>query len=101
MYKKTQFLGGVYKVAFLFVVIFVLTGCSSQDSYQSSTSGNNFVRTDDPKTTRSYAETGDKDCSDFKTQESAQEFFEDAGGPSEDFHNLDRDGDGRVCESLP
>ena len=28
------------------------------------------------------------------------DFFEKEGGPAEDFHNLDRDGDGIVCESL-
>lgn len=43
----------------------------------------------------------DKDCSDFHTQREAQEFFEANGGPSSDPHGLDRDGDGRVCESLP
>lgn len=41
----------------------------------------------------------DYDCSDFSTQEEAQDFFEEAG--SGDPHNLDRDSDGVVCESLP
>jgi len=41
----------------------------------------------------------DKDCSDFATQSDAQTFFEDAG-PG-DPHQLDADGDGTVCESLP
>ena len=58
------------------------------------------VRNDDPKTERSFSEYGDKDCSDFSSQSEAQEFFEEQGGPDEDFHNLDRDGDGVVCESL-
>lgn len=41
----------------------------------------------------------DRDCSDFDTQEEAQAFFErhQPGDP----HNLDGDGDGRACESLP
>ena len=57
-------------------------------------------RTDDFETERSYSEYGDMDCSDFGSQEEAQEFFESEGGPDEDYHNLDRDGDGWVCESL-
>lgn len=44
---------------------------------------------------------GDKDCSDFKTQKEAQDFFIAAGGPSNDPHKLDVDGDGEACESLP
>lgn len=50
---------------------------------------------------RSYGEYGDYDCSDFSTQAEAQRFFEAEGGPREDYHNLDRDGDGVACESLP
>jgi len=41
----------------------------------------------------------DRDCSDFSTQNAAQQFYE-AHGPG-DPHNLDGDGDGRACESLP
>ena len=43
----------------------------------------------------------DRDCSDFETQPEAQRFFEQAGGPAQDPHRLDGDGDGRACESLP
>jgi len=43
----------------------------------------------------------DRDCSDFDTQPEAQRFFERAGGPSQDPHRLDGDGDGIACESLP
>ena len=42
----------------------------------------------------------DKDCSDFNNQAQAQAFF-DNHNPSQDPHNLDGDGDGRVCETLP
>jgi len=59
-----------------------------------------FYRDDDPTTERSFGEYGDYDCSDFSTQRQAQAFFEDEGGPDEDYHNLDRDGDGEACESL-
>jgi len=61
---------------------------------------NNFIRNDDPQTTRSF-ESGDYDCADFSTQSEAQDFFIENGGPYNDPHGLDRDGDGVVCESLP
>jgi len=59
-----------------------------------------FDRDDDYAETRSYEDYGDLDCSDFYSQWEAQEFFESEGGPWEDYHNLDRDGDGVACESL-
>jgi micrococcal nuclease len=40
-------------------------------------------------------------CADFKTQAEAQATFEGCGGVANDIHQLDRDRDGRVCESLP
>jgi endonuclease YncB( thermonuclease family) len=43
----------------------------------------------------------DRDCSDFSSQASAQEFFIAEGGPSSDPHRLDADGDGIACESNP
>jgi len=66
-----------------------------------SSKNEGYDRYDDWSTERSYKEYGDYDCSDFSTQEEAQEFFEAEGGPGEDYHNLDRDGDGVACESLP
>ncbi|WP_367272899.1 excalibur calcium-binding domain-containing protein [Devosia sp.] len=39
------------------------------------------------------------DCSDFRTQREAQEFYE-RQGPG-DPHRLDRDNDGIACEALP
>lgn len=47
------------------------------------------------------AQEDDRNCSDFETQEEAQAFFEDEGGPEQDPHGLDQDGDGVACESLP
>ena len=44
---------------------------------------------------------GDLDCADFASQKDAQAFFEAMGGPREDPDNLDEDGDGVVCRSLP
>jgi len=62
--------------------------------------GNIYDRYDNPYQER-LRYTGDYDCPDFSTQEEAQEFFESEGGPYDDPHNLDKDGDGIACESLP
>ena len=43
----------------------------------------------------------DRNCSDFATWREAQDFYVAEGGPSEDPHRLDRDGDGTACQSLP
>jgi micrococcal nuclease len=43
---------------------------------------------------------GDRDCSDFSSHEEAQRFYEAEGGPGQDPHRLDGDGDGLACESL-
>ena len=40
----------------------------------------------------------DRDCADFDSQEEAQQFFEEQGGPDEDPHRLDEDQDGEACE---
>ena len=49
-----------------------------------------------------YDPTGpDRDCGDFQRWERAQAFFEAAGGPADDRHRLDQDGDGVACELLP
>jgi hypothetical protein len=43
----------------------------------------------------------DRNCGDFDTYEEALEFYLAAGGPAQDPHNLDSNGDGKPCESLP
>jgi hypothetical protein len=43
--------------------------------------------------------SGDRNCSDFNTQQEAQTFFEN-NDPSGDPHDLDRDSDGIACEAL-
>ena len=43
----------------------------------------------------------DRDCGDFDTYQEALDFYMAAGGPAEDPHNLDSDGDGKPCDSLP
>ncbi len=39
-----------------------------------------------------------KGCKDFETQEEAQEMYE---SDKDCYKNLDKDGDGKACESLP
>lgn len=48
-------------------------------------------------TSAALAATTDKDCGDFPSQAAAQAFFV-ANGPG-DPHRLDRDNDGKACES--
>jgi hypothetical protein len=43
----------------------------------------------------------DRNCGDFSRQGAAQAFFLSQGGPNEDPHRLDGNGDGVACESLP
>lgn len=52
---------------------------------------------------RSGTSTGSDlyNCSDFATENEAQEHFLAAGGPSSDPNDLDRDGDGYACEYDP
>lgn len=45
--------------------------------------------------------TNEYNCADFNTQLEAQKFFTNAGGPSKDTNDLDRDNDGQACEELP
>ncbi len=82
------------------IVIGVLIIAGAILGWQSGIIPSSYTRSDDYETERSYGEYGDFDCDDFDTWGEAQEFFEDEGGPSEDYHNLDRDGDGIACESL-
>ena len=42
----------------------------------------------------------DRDCGDFRNWKEAQAFYEAAGGPHRDRHDLDRDRDGIACEAL-
>ena len=46
--------------------------------------------------------TTDRNCSDFSTQQQAQQYFDSHGGsPSNNVDGLDADHDGVACESLP
>jgi endonuclease YncB( thermonuclease family) len=47
------------------------------------------------------AEAADRDCGDFASQRAAQLFFLKAGGPRQDPHRLDSEGDGIACETNP
>jgi len=69
--------------------------CSGQRTSASSTSSS------PARNSSGKSIGGDKDCSDFKTQQEAQDFFILQGGPASDPHKLDQDKDGVACESLP
>jgi len=47
-----------------------------------------------------WADQPDWDCGDFETWSEAQAFFEAAGGPGQDPHRLDTDGNGVACEGM-
>ncbi len=59
------------------------------------------VQTQSGQTQVEEEEFQDRNCGDFETWQDAQEFFLSEGGPSEDPHRLDGDGNGRACQSLP
>ncbi len=69
----------------------MLDGCSEGDGSESLTPDDGGFDPAGP----------DRNCSDFDTWREAQDFFEAAGGPDEDPHRLDINGDGVACESLP
>lgn len=98
-------LGGILVALALLVFGYFYFSSPEDNSYAPSKIDSGSVlqesieRTDDPRVERPPS-TGDYDCSDFYSQEEAQEFFEEEGGPWDDPHNLDRDGDGVACESL-
>jgi len=73
---------------------------NSNDTFVPTTG---FLRDDNPIETRTHVSPTviDRDCSDFSTHAQAQAFFMANGGPLSDPHNLDRDGDGVACETLP
>ncbi|MCY4522416.1 MAG: excalibur calcium-binding domain-containing protein [Caldilineaceae bacterium] len=54
-----------------------------------------------PIPTATYDPLGcDRNCGAFRTWDEARAFFEAAGGPARDPHNLDGDNDGVPYESL-
>lgn len=88
-------------LTYLIVIALIISTYSNSVHAEKKKGYIRYTRNDDPKSTRSYAKYGDKDCSDFATQKEAQRFFKANGGPTKDPHNLDRDGDGVACEKLP
>ena len=47
------------------------------------------------------AHAADRNCTDFDNQADAQRYFLNNGGPNSDPDELDSDGDGVACETLP
>lgn len=78
------------KVIFILLVAFLLSGCETTPA-SSSLYDSNYSEERAP-------ETGDLDCSDFSSQEEAQDVLDSAYG---DPHGLDHDFDDVACESLP
>ena len=76
--KNKWILGIVLLVAIIIIAIFV---------FKKEKNSNSIVN--------------DKNCPDFATHAQAQKFYEDNGGPAKDPYHLDRDRDGRACETLP
>ncbi|MBI1416127.1 MAG: hypothetical protein GC146_02795 [Limimaricola sp.] len=68
---------------------------SSGADYLGKTTGAAFGR---QIYSRQTAMTDTKNCSDFSSAASAQQYFLAHGGPAEDPSGLDRDGDGLACE---
>lgn len=59
------------------------------------------ANTNTSPSTRTYSNSGDKDCKDFGTHAEAQAYFNGKGGsPSNNVDNLDADHDGLAYESL-
>ncbi len=59
------------------------------------------TKTTTATTTNASCSGPDRDCSDFSTQAEAQAFYISCGGPASDPHRLDREKDGKACETLP
>ncbi|QST01796.1 thermonuclease family protein [Pontibacillus sp. ALD_SL1] len=72
------------------------------ESAEEETQQQETTRDQNGTTSLPYDPNGpDRDCGDFDSHETAQAFFEAAGGPERDPHRLDgSDGDGLACESL-
>ena len=75
-----------------------LPGAPGSDS---GPSGQDAQPTPTPTPQPDEDEFQDRNCSDFATWQEAQDFFLSEGGPSQDPHRLDGDGNGTACESLP
>lgn len=95
-----SFLKGVGIIALVAGAIWLFNQPGTSKNNLQSNLSESYKRTDNPSIERSSA-SGDYDCSDFSSHSEAQDFFEENGGPGSDPHNLDRDGDGIACETLP
>lgn len=72
------------------------TGATSFDS--NSVSGVGIKRFTRSENGSNSGSASDRDCNNFSSSAAAQQFFINAGGPQNDPHDLDRDGDGYACE---
>ncbi|SET47932.1 micrococcal nuclease [Salinibacillus kushneri] len=91
--------------------IWSIDGYVTEDGFNDSASSENSGQSSGHSESGGSGNTGsgeviydpngpDRDCGDFDTHKQAQSFFEAAGGPDNDPHRLDRDGNDLACESL-
>lgn len=81
------------KIYLTFLVVSLLgVGCNKTYPSRTFEREPNYVKND-------VVAIIDYDCSDFKTQEEAQEFFKKSGGPKKDYYHFDANGDGQACDS--
>ena len=94
---KNIFLGLLLGLA-----VFSLTGCASSTSEPLKIGNNAGLTIPEPPPARNcYCGSNTYNCDDFSTHAEAQRLFECCGGVRNDVHQLDRDGDGSACETLP
>jgi hypothetical protein len=74
----------------LFISLFLLTGCLSPAHFSKISFTENETHALNDCSFNKY------NCSNFKTQQQAQEMLEKCG--RNDIHGLDRDKDGKACE---
>lgn len=70
---------------------------TKQNSPQQTSGGSNLQNVP----TKNQCSENIYNCSDFSTHNEAQATYEYCGGVANDIHRLDRDKDGKACETLP
>ena len=89
------------------LTMFSLTGCGSSISEplqlreRTGTTNSGLTIPERTPSQDCYCGSNTYNCDDFSTHEEAQELFDCCGGVRNDIHQLDRDGDGVACETLP
>ena len=91
-YKKILIIGLIVAIAVVAIYVwFSSNGTTPRVQNRFDVIDNNY----------SECSSNTYNCDDFKTYADAQRVFELCGGVDNDVHLLDRDGDGKACETLP